>query len=177
MVGLMAVVFAALIWIPCLHLFFAKPASAFHQPQGLSPRAKQLAERHLRLWTDPKLREQELKRMRASNAEWDFMGRTYLVLSFANMALRDPQDQERYLRIIDTIIAETIRLESEHGIYFFLMPYAHYGTYHSSPAHSLFIDSEIALMLAARQHVRPEPRFAPLLGVGFPVRKLTMGVR
>jgi hypothetical protein len=77
--GLMALVIATAIWIPCLHFFFLKPASDFFAKEGLSPKARQLAARHLHLWTDPKLRDQELRRMRASNAEWDFMGRSFLV--------------------------------------------------------------------------------------------------
>ena len=38
--GLAAMIIAALIWIPCLHLFFTRPATAFRQPQGLSLKAK-----------------------------------------------------------------------------------------------------------------------------------------
>src|SRR5262245_57769801 len=81
---------AATIWVPCLHLVFARPVTQFRQPEGLSPKAQQLAARHLQLWTDPNLRQKELDRMRASNAEWDFMGRTFLVWSLANMGLRNP---------------------------------------------------------------------------------------
>lgn len=69
--GLAALIIANVIWLPCLHFFFAKPATAFRQPQGLSPMAKQLAARHLQFWTDPASRAAELKKMRVSNAEWD----------------------------------------------------------------------------------------------------------
>jgi len=62
---LAALVIALLIWIPSVHFFYAKPASAFYQAKGLSPKARELTERHLHLWADPKLREQELQRMRA----------------------------------------------------------------------------------------------------------------
>ncbi|MGO8736151.1 MAG: hypothetical protein ACLQVM_25535, partial [Terriglobia bacterium] len=54
----------------------------------------------------------------------DFMGRTYLVLALANMSLREPAAQESYLKIMDQIIGETMRLEKEKGLYFFLMDYA-----------------------------------------------------
>ena len=84
--GLAALLVAGCIWLPCLHFFFARPVSRFRPPQGLSAKASQLAARHLQLWTEPALREVELKKMRASNAEWDFMGRSYLVWSLANMA-------------------------------------------------------------------------------------------
>src|SRR3954470_18535276 len=122
--GLAALCLAGAIWIPCLHLFFKRPASNFYRSEGLSPMAKKLAARHLQLWTDSDLRAQELEKMRASNAEWDFMGRTFLVWSLANMSLREPGERASYLATIDTIIEETLRIEKEKGMYFFLMDYA-----------------------------------------------------
>jgi len=101
--------------------------------------------------------------MRASNAEWDFMGRSYLVWSLANMALRDPAARARYLQTMDQIIKETLRLEQQEGMYFFLMPYARDRHYLAQPAHSLFLDSEIALMLAARRVVAEKPEYKTLL--------------
>jgi hypothetical protein len=82
---------ATAIWLPCLHLFFRKPLPDFYRDNGISPKAMQLAARHLQLWTEPALRQAELKKMRISNAEWDFMGRSFLVWSLANMSLREPQ--------------------------------------------------------------------------------------
>jgi hypothetical protein len=161
--GLAALVIAAIIWLPCLHLLFARPLSAFRQDPGLSPKASQLAARQLQLWTEPALREQELKKMRASNAEWDFMGRSYLVWSLANMALRDPPSKQLYLQTMDQIIDETLRLEKQEGMYFFLMPYAKERHYLVQPAHSLFLDGEIALMLASRRMIEEKPEYKPLL--------------
>jgi hypothetical protein len=161
--GLAALVVATIIWLPCLHFLFTRPLSEFRQDQGLSPKARQLAARHLKLWTEPALREQELKKMRASNAEWDFMGRSYLVWSLANMALRDPASKPLYLRTMDQIIDETLRLEKQEGMYFFLMPYAKDRHYLVQPAHSLFLDGEIALMLASRRVVEEKPEYQPLL--------------
>src|SRR5882672_9719394 len=111
LVGLAGIVIATCIWLPSVHFLYSKPVSAFFQPKGISPRARQLAARHLQLWTDPKLREGELQRMRASNAEWDFMGRSFLVWSLANMGLREPASIPAYLETIDRIIDETLRLE------------------------------------------------------------------
>ena len=161
--GLAALTIAALLWLPCLHFVFAKPVSHFYQAQGLSPEARQLAARHLQLWTDPALRQAELNKMRVSNAEWDFMGRSYLVWSLANMALRDPASQPLYLRTMDQIIDETLLLEKQQGMYFFLMPYAHDGPYLMQPAHSLFLDGEIALMLASRRAVEENPEYKILM--------------
>ena len=70
--------------------------------------------------------------MRASNAEWDFMGRTYLVLALCNMALTEPARQDRYLGVVDAIIDETLRLDESKGIYFFLMDYARAGAFRRS---------------------------------------------
>jgi hypothetical protein len=161
--GLAALVVAMIIWLPCLHLVFTRPLSNFRQNQGLSPKARQLAARHLQLWTEPARREQELKKMRASNAEWDFMGRSYLVWSLANMALRDPASKPLYLQTMDQIIDETLRLEKQEGMYFFLMSYAKDRHYLVQPAHSLFLDGEIALMLASRRAVEEKPEYKPLL--------------
>lgn len=161
--GLVALLIAATVWIPCLHLWFTKPASAFFTHEGLSPKARELAARHLHLWTDPTLREQELKRMRASNAEWDFMGRSFLVWSLANMGLRDPASKQIYLETMDRIIEETLRLEQQEGIYIFLMPYATGRPYVVQPPRSLFLDGEIALMLASRRMLEEKPEYKPLL--------------
>jgi hypothetical protein len=161
--GLAALAVAALIWLPGLHLFFSRPVSNFRQAQGLSPKARELAARHLQLWTDPALRDAELKKMRVSNAEWDFMGRSYLVWSLANMSLRDPASKPLYLRTMDQIIDETLQLEKQEGMYFFLMPYAKDRPYLAQPAHSLFLDGEIALMLASRRMVEEKTEYKPLL--------------
>lgn len=161
--GTAALAIATAIWIPCLHFFFARPVENFREPKGLSHEAEQLAARHLQLWTEPQLREQELNRMRHSNAEWDFMGRTFLVWSLGEMGLRNPALKKDYLPVMDQIIAETIRLEKEQGMYFFLMPYARGRAYVMQPARSQFLDSEIAMMLAARRLLEEKPEYKPLL--------------
>ncbi len=163
LLGLAALLIAGAIWLPCLHFFFTRPAANFYQAQGISPRARELAAYHLRLWTDPQLRELELRKMRGSNAEWDFMGRSFLVWSLANMALREPSSQAAYLETIDQIIDETLRLEKQEGMYFFLMPYAKAAKYVAQPEHSLFLDGEIALMLGARRAVAEKAEYKRLL--------------
>lgn len=161
--ALAALVIAGVIWLPCLHLVFTRPVSDFRRAEGLSPEAKQLAARHLQLWNEPTLRQNELQRMRASNAEWDFMGRSFLVWSLANMGLRDPQSKQLYLQTMDQIIDETLRLEKEKGMYFFLMDYAKSSHYVMKPERSLFLDGEIALMLASRRMVEEKPEYKTLL--------------
>jgi hypothetical protein len=163
LIGLLVLIVAGVIWVPCLHLVFARPVSDFRRSEGLSPKARQLAARHLQLWTDPASREKELDRMRASNAEWDFMGRSFLVWSLANMSLRDPDSKSLYLKTIDQIVDETLRLEKEKGMYFFLMDYATAGKYVMKPERSLFLDGEIAVMLASRRMVEEKEEYKALL--------------
>lgn len=162
-VGMAALGIGALVWLPCVHLVFAKNVSDFRQRDKLSPKAEQLANRQLQLWTEPALRERELAKMRRSNAEWDFMGRTFFVWSLADMSLRNPAAKAEYLKVMDEIIEETLRLEKEHGMYFFLMPYARTTPYQLQPARSLFLDGEIAMMLGARRMVEEKPEYKPLL--------------
>ena len=161
--SLVALLIASLIWLSCLHFFFTKPVTHFRQADGLSPVAQQLAARQLHLWTNPELRSTELQKMRTSNAEWDFMGRSFLVWSLANIGLRNPAAAQGYLETIDRIIDETLRLEKEKGMYFFLMPYAKSAPYVMKPARSLFLDGEIALMLAARRALQEKPEYKSLL--------------
>ncbi len=147
------VLIAGAIWLSCLHLFFSRPASDFYTEQGLSAKGRELGIHQLSLWNEVQSHDREVQKMRTSNSEWDFMGRTFLVWSLANMSLRDPESKQNYLRVIDQIIDETLELERQHGMYFFLMPYARARPYFAKPARSLFLDSEIAMMLASRRLV------------------------
>jgi len=161
--GAASLALASAIWLPCVHLFFSPAAADLPEQGGGSRLARAMARRHVRMWTDPALKAREIDSMRASNAEWDFMGRTFLTLALANMALREPAKAPEYLRIIDDIIAETLRLEKEGGHEFFLMPYARAKPWVARPARSLFVDGEIALMLGARRFVREKEAYRPLL--------------
>lgn len=159
----LSLVIAIAIWLPCVHLFFMPSWDEIHSSKDIPAKAMAMAARHTQMWRDPAQREQVLETMRQSNAEWDFMGRTFLVLSLCEMSLRQPALTEEYLPIVDGIIEETIRLEQEQGMYFFLMPYAKAKPFVAQPARSLFIESEIALMLAARQMVKRKPENEPIL--------------
>lgn len=159
LLGVVSLLVAAIIWLPVMHLLYARDASNHLSGEGLSPKARELAERHLRLWTDPKARQGEIRTMRRCNAEWDFMGRTFLVLALGNMAVREPGMKSECLEIMDTIIDETLRLEREEGLYFFLMPYAKSGSFVMEPAGSQFLDGEIALMLAVRRIVEEKEKY------------------
>jgi hypothetical protein len=64
---------------------------------------------------------------------------------------------------MDRIIDETIRLEREKGIFHFMMPYGRTSSFVVYPPRSIFLDGEIALMLAARRFVQENPKYQPLL--------------
>ncbi len=142
--------------------FFFEPREPL-RTQGVSTAARQLAKRHTALWADPELRQGQLDRMRSTNAEWDFMGRSFLVWSLANLSLRDPSTQAENLVVMDRIIDETLKLERERGMFHFLMPYAQRGDFVTAPARSQFLDGEIALMLGLRRMVAEKAEYrAPL---------------
>lgn len=161
--GIAALVLAAAIWLPSMHFLFRKSEASYHSTNGVPPKARELAARHLRMWTDPALKAHELERMRRSNAEWDFMGRSFLVWSLAEMGLRDPVRKAEYLPVIDRIIGETMQLERDKGICFFLMPYAKSRPYVVQPVRSHFLDGEIALMLAMRRMLEEKPEYRAML--------------
>lgn len=148
LIGILSFVLATMVWLPLVHLIFSSPDVL--QKIGVSPHAKALASRHLQLWVDPNLRKKELNSMRSTNAEWDFMGRSFLVWALANMALRDPSKKDQFIFVIDQIIDETIKLEKEKTPYYFLMDYAKTKPWVIKPYQSIFVDGEIALMLAVR---------------------------
>jgi hypothetical protein len=120
LMGIGSLLLAAAIWLPAVHLFFQPRLADFRQTKAFAPRARELASRQLNLWEDPAKRQKEIDRMRSANAEWDFMSRTYFVLALANMALREPSERDRYLSVMDTVIGETVDLEKQRGIYFFI---------------------------------------------------------
>ena len=158
--GPIALALASAVWLPGVHWFFVRSPDTYLADSvgGIPAHPRALADRQLTLWTDPELKARELARMRGRNAEWDFMGRSFLVWSLAEMSLRDPASAERNLAVADEIIDETLRLEREHGQTIFLLPYAKLRPWAVRPARSLFIDGEIALMLATRRmagHDRP----------------------
>src|SRR5262245_54192346 len=95
--AVLSLTLAAMIWLPAVHLLFSADLPPPCAEANVPSLADGLAARHLHLWTDPALRWGELDRMRASNAEWDFMGRGFLVWSLANLLLRYPERKAEYL--------------------------------------------------------------------------------
>jgi hypothetical protein len=102
--------------------------------------------------------------MRETNPEWDFMGRTFLVLALANMSLREPPAAEHHLALIDRIVSDTVALERGRDRDYFQMDYARGGAYAAKNGRSIFVDGEIALMIGARRLVREHEPYRAAMG-------------
>jgi hypothetical protein len=121
-----------------------------------------LLEEQLSAWNDPAVREAQRVRLRRYNPEWDFMQRTFLLLSLADAALVQPDRQDELLAVMDGLIEETLADVATFGHRYFLLPYADHASFIDPKNRSLFVDGEIALMLGARRLVRDDPRLAVL---------------
>lgn len=102
---------------------------------------------------EPRLSEVE----RGANPEWDFMARTFVVLALVNDALERPDRVQAHLGVVDRIIADTVDAERTHGQAHFLLPYGRGRPFVDPSGRSVFVDGEIALMLAARLELAPDP--------------------
>jgi len=159
---LVALFVGAALWVPQLHRFF-RPSEADAANPSQSPLARGMLKAQLAVWEDDARRADLLARMRRTNAEWDFMGRTFVAMALLNEALRDPSNVDRHLATVDRIIDDTEMLVEQYGQEHFLMPYAMRGTWQAQPRKSIFIDGELAWVMAARQLVaRDELRLRKL---------------
>ena len=139
-------VLATVIWLPSLHLWFRAAPDDLALP---------MARQQVREWADP-----DTTVLRQMNPEWDLMWRMFDVLALANLVDDDPQ----YLASIDRIIDETLDRERSEGHRYFLLAYGQQGEFRDRANRSLFVDGEIAMMLAVRQRAHYEPaRRAALL--------------
>lgn len=150
-------VLAVALWVPCLRFFYRSPAHALRTSAGpLSPLARSMLDRQLALWSSSAPPERELARMRASNPEWDLMSRTFLTLALANAALREPARRDELVRVIDRVIDDTLARERAGGQRYFLLRYADAIPFVDAARRSVFVDGELALMIAARRVLRDD---------------------
>lgn len=151
---------AAGIWLPAAHLVL-RPAQAAVRPTdgGTPPLAESVLHHQLARWRDRAAHADESQRTRAGNAEWDFMSRTFLVLSLANVSLREPARADALVPVMDAVIQDTLATERAHGPTHFLMDYGRRGGWVQQPPRSVFIDGEVAMMIGARRMVRDDGRF------------------
>jgi len=157
--GIFALSFAVILWFTTLSLFFKENIYHYYSEGNISPKARLILNRHLEVWKTPYLKEREIANEHASNPEWDFMWRTFFVLSMANIALQEPQMQKDLLPVMDQVIENTISLIENKGLYYFLMEYAKQNDFVSQPPRSLFYDGEIALMVGVRRLVQENDEY------------------
>ncbi|MCP3102148.1 hypothetical protein LZ198_25085 [Myxococcus sp. K15C18031901] len=150
--NVLLVLVAAAVWVPTLQFWF-RPSD----PRALAP-ALAARQRALALRDD----SPESAGMRRLNPEWDLMSRTFSALAFANLALREPERKAEHLAVVDALITRTL-LDEQGRDDVFLLPYVHDGAFLDPAGRSLFVDGELALMLAARQRVAPREAWAPVL--------------
>ncbi len=158
-----SIAIASAIWLPSVHLLFRPAMSEIVADSGPPPLAEKIAARQIEIWTGPALLAAQHAKMRSANAEWDFMGRSFLAWSLANMAESQPKFRPAALAAMDRIIDLTIETEREKGMYFFLMGYGRSSPWVQQPPRTLFVDGEIALMLAMRCVVDNKPEYRKLL--------------
>lgn len=91
------------------------------------------------------------------------MSRTYLVLALANEALADADRKAEIVVAMDRVIDATLAAEDEGGANHFLLPYARRGAFRDPQGRSLFVDGELALMMAARELVAADGRYTTQL--------------
>lgn len=145
---LLALTIATVIWLPGLRLLFNPDAQGIQQ---------ELVQAQQALLQNPE-RQKTLDRMRRTNPEWDFMGRTFMGLALANLALSKDHRKDA-IGELDRLIDETLALERQHGAPYFLLPYGRAQPFLNAAQQSLFVEGEIALMLAARVVVQTKPSY------------------
>ena len=151
------ILLSSLLLVSCVPAAPAEAATA--DSPLLTARAEKMAARHLRLWEDAAARGDELGQLRGMNPEWDFMGRTFLTLALASMALDNPAREAELLPVMDRMIADTLAYEAQHGQAGYLMAYAAYKPWINPDSRSLFVDGELALMMGARRMVEDDGRW------------------
>lgn len=137
---------ASLIWVLVLGQWYRPDPSAVLDHQKVSTEAHLIARRQAALFStsDPST---------TMNPEWALMTRAFVAWGFANLAMREPARKAELLPLIDKIIETTEADEAKGGAPAFLLKYG------SQMRTSLFVDSEIALMLGLRRMVEDRPDY------------------
>ncbi|MGV3623199.1 MAG: hypothetical protein ACO1OB_20435 [Archangium sp.] len=133
---LLGALVVAVLWAATVHLFF------------------RIEPRELVTPLTEELRVAKRELLQRSNPEWDLMARTFTVLAFVRQANTRPE----LLTDVDTILDETLAMDAARADAF-VMPYFHDKAFVDAKTKSLFVDGEVALMLAARLRVSDVPRF------------------
>ncbi|PTY03532.1 hypothetical protein DB346_06560 [Verrucomicrobia bacterium LW23] len=147
---------ACVVWLSvAINLLSPRMSDYFSERGQLAPVPRAMARAQMARWLDLRERNLQISRLRARNAEWDLMARMYLTLALANVALRDTTMQTECLEVIDTIIRETLEQERQSGqeIFFISSQRVRHSEFLNPGKRSIFVDGEVAMMLAARRLV------------------------
>jgi hypothetical protein len=91
-------------------------------------------------------------KLRRANPEWDFMARTFTALALVDHQLAPSRSSKLHgAMALDKLIDSTLAEADAGGDQHFMLDYLSDGKFLDPNARSLFIDGEIALMLAARR--------------------------
>ena len=85
------------------------------------------------------------------------MADLFAVLGWVDVALADPSRTTEALVHIDRSIEATLRVERDEGQRALLLPYGRTRPFLDPRGRSLFVDGEVAMMLAARLHLATDP--------------------
>ncbi|MCB9797810.1 MAG: hypothetical protein H6741_34455 [Alphaproteobacteria bacterium] len=129
-------------------------SAAYAAPQVLQPNPDSWRDALVAGWSEGAAPE-DVEAMRALNPEWDFMSRTFLVLTLAEESLADRERAAEDLAVMDHIIADTLAQEAAHGHEHFLLGYASYRPW-KADGRSLFVDGELLVMMGARRLVQDD---------------------
>lgn len=122
-------------------------------------RAEALRTQQIHRWTQDRAALEGA--LQGANPEFDLMWRLFSVLAACDRALSAPDEADRWLAFADQLIEGAVAVHASEGDDRFLMGYAHTDPW-VQPAGSLFVDGEMALMIAARRAVADTPRLAAL---------------
>ncbi len=122
------------------------------------PRIAGLVLHHVRRWESAQAAGSDaIQAMRATNPEWDFMGRSFLGLALLELAMHPATSgstARRYVVVVDGILDDTFAALDQHGPLHFLLDYARQGTWRNrgrdGQPRSLFVDGELLALAAAR---------------------------
>jgi len=154
-------VIAAVIWLPCLH--FLSPDAFWNSAKIKDSRPRRASSRPASTALDrPIVAGTGTEKNAGQQCRMGFHGTQLSGLVAGQHGPARPASKPLYLRTMDQSSTKPATRKTGR-MYFFLMPYARDRHYWCKPAHRLFLDGEIALMLASRRVVEEKPEFKSLL--------------
>ena len=105
----LALLVAAALWLPILHLFFKPDPGRYRSAGGIPERAVALAARHMEMWGDPRLGLQEIRKMRVEKK----LPQNILQPQEMNKLLEHLHHYDRYENLKDSLTAYRVPVIAE----------------------------------------------------------------